>query len=74
MLFSSLDEECTTDGGRDHNKTCIFPFKSRGKTYNTCTRDHIRNQKPWCATDVNSDDGVAKNWGYCGPSCGECFE
>jgi len=51
---------------------CIFPFKYKGETYNSCTTFDSENDKPWCAYEVDKD-GVVINgkWGDCeGEGCG----
>ena len=50
----------SSDGNGD-SACCAFPFKYRGKTYNSCTKkDH--NQL-WCST--TSDYDKNKRWGNC---------
>ena len=44
--------DCKTTSG----KSCVFPFKHKGKTYSTCTRDESVNGMPWCATKVDRSD------------------
>ena len=65
---------CTTVtdfSGKKSNKTCIFPFKLLGITYNRCV---------WCEKDTKArcptltgDDGsvelIPDNWGVCEPAC-----
>ena len=53
-------------------KDCIFPFKFKGKTYASCTKDHTVNGKAWCATEVDSTGTVIEQkWGDCDSSCEE---
>ena len=40
---------------------CVFPFKYKGKTYDSCT--FVDGSKPWCA--LTSDYDTDKKWGYC---------
>ncbi|KAM4694239.1 cation-independent mannose-6-phosphate receptor [Discoglossus pictus] len=48
----------------EKDEVCVFPFTSKGKTYNTCTSDE--RQQPWCATSKNYEkDG---KWGNCSSS------
>merc|ERR1711976_559697 len=54
------------------SKDCIFPFKFKGKTYASCTKDHTTNNKAWCATEVDSTGTVIEGkWGDCDASCFE---
>ena len=54
------------------SKDCIFPFKFKGKTYASCTKDHTTNNKAWCATEVDSTGTVIDGkWGDCDSSCSE---
>ena len=43
---------------------CVFPFKSKGITYNSCTEAEGYDGKPWCAYEVKGN-GDWKNWDYC---------
>ena len=58
---------CTTNGGADPNRPCVFPFMYNGITYQTCT-DANRDGVLWCATKVNQDMSHL-NWGTCNPDC-----
>lgn len=66
---SADPQPTTTCGGTGNNGECVFPFKYRGKTYNSCTRiDHAN--RPWCYVTT-----VSKKWGNCRhsdckPTCG----
>ena len=43
-------------------RCCVFPFKYKGRTYNSCTNKHSFRRKWWCSFDtVYKDD-----WDYCG--------
>ncbi|XP_053316140.1 cation-independent mannose-6-phosphate receptor [Spea bombifrons] len=45
----------------EKGELCVLPFKSKGKTYNTCTSEE--RGRAWCATTSEYDkDG---KWGYC---------
>ena len=58
--------ECKAVGGED----CIFPFKFKGKTYTSCTTAESVNGAAWCATKVDSDDNVVRNfWKDCEEGC-----
>ena len=65
---------CTTTHGPDPNKTCIFPFKHKGKIYNCCTSDdnYVTDKKAWCSTKVDRfgthQVGQGK-YGFCEPKC-----
>ena len=67
FLFSFLG--CKTIKGADPNALCIFPFRFRGKTHDTCIGT---NNQAWCSTKVdnlgNHVRGKSK-WGYCGQGC-----
>jgi len=65
--------ECKTiKSGKD----CIFPFKYKGTTYNKCTKAGSENGQPWCATRVDADGTVVRNfWEDCEEGCpGTSFE
>jgi len=51
---------------------CIFPFKYKGKQYDSCTTDHSENGKAWCPYVVDPDNNVVEGkWGDCeGEGCG----
>ena len=40
---------------------CVFPFKYKGKTYDSCT--FVGGSKPWCA--LTSDYDADGKYGYC---------
>jgi hypothetical protein len=45
---------------------CIFPFRYQGKVFNECSTEFSRNNRPWCATKVDSNQNtVGNNRGYC---------
>ena len=44
---------------------CVFPFTYLGVTYDEC---QYYFGQPACATQVD-EDGVAMDYGYCGPNC-----
>ena len=67
-MFSSL--ACVTTSGPDPNKQCKFPFDFDGTTYYECTSEG--RDRPWCATEVDIDDGrkvIEDKWGNCGSVC-----
>ena len=71
MLGQSTD--CLAVGGPGNGLPCVFPFKYRGKTYSTCTKDHTNIQKkPWCSTKVDERGkhiSGQRNWGNCDKTC-----
>ena len=68
FFFSFLG--CKTIKGGDPNALCIFPFRYRGKTYDTCITIGITNNQAWCATKVdNLGNYVRGKWGNCGQGC-----
>jgi len=47
---------------------CVFPFKYKGKQYQSCSG--IDETKPWCSHKVDSNgEHVSGRWGYCAASC-----
>ena len=59
--FQNSEEETSVE-----NKTCIFPFKHDGITYNGCTM--YKESKPWCLTKEN-ENGTIKDYGQCSDTC-----
>ena len=51
-----------TDCKTTSDNSCVFPFKYKGKTYSTCTRDESVNGIPWCATKVDRSGNVVRWW------------
>lgn len=50
--------------------SCHFPFKYGGKTYKKCTRDHHKDNKPWCTTSVDAKgEHIGGKWGTCHDHC-----
>ena len=47
---------------------CLFPFKFKNKTYNSCTKVE-NNGIDWCATTVDKTTLEARKWGNCTESC-----
>ena len=77
-------EECTYNCNipcvTKDNKTCKFPFKYHGRSYNNCTRDKYmpnwnkykwKKGKPWCASKVNETNYVIEKGYYCKKQCYE---
>jgi len=51
---------------------CQFPFIFEGRTYSKCTTVKSENNKPWCATQVDSDGQVVRGkWEDCEENCDE---
>ena len=48
-------------------EVCVFPFRYRGRRYNSCTR--VKSRRPWCALTPSYD--VDKLYGYCRGRGGE---
>ena len=67
--------ECTTVGGPDPNKPCVFPFKHKGNTFITCALSPNDDRPHWCSTLVDeAGEHIAGkgNWGHCGSDCPFC--
>ena len=59
-----------TKAGKSPPRPCRFPFKHKGKTYNSCTTDEDSDGKYWCSTKVDSNGELVRgNWGYCDENC-----
>ena len=67
----SKKASCTTDSGKESNKTCIFPFITHGIMFNSCTLSFSPDDtKAWCATEVDgSDKHILPKFGFCEPAC-----
>ena len=44
---------------------CIFPFKYKGTTYNSCTKADLPKYAKWCAVAINNETLELKDYGYC---------
>ena len=68
---------CTTIGGPESGKSCIFPFVWKGRQYGECTDiDHPDEQTStelYCATSIDAVSLELKAWGKCSRTCGYCF-
>ena len=52
--------------GTQNPEKCEFPFKFRGKEYNSCTTDADPYEKHWCAVEVDENgNSEGKRWGHC---------
>ena len=77
LLFSSNRNEIedtpeclTTDDSPKKKIPCKFPFKLKGKTYNTCTTATDPDNKNWCSTKTDSNGKHMRGqWGYCDQNC-----
>ena len=69
-FYSFVAAPCLTDSGTP-NVPCVFPFTFRDKVHNACTWVTEENNRPWCATKVDSEGDLAghDDWGFCGPQC-----
>merc|ERR1711976_692003 len=62
---NSIPTVCTANG-----KECVFPFKYKGITYNTCTKVESDNGKAWCALKLDSKgDVIIGQWADCDSVC-----
>ena len=76
-LWSSLictDLTCTTVGGADPGKSCVFPFIAGGVTFTECTLAGNSDDDPnhWCSTLIDESGnhvGGQGKWGHCAPEC-----
>merc|ERR1712080_534851 len=58
-------EPCVTVGGPGKGAACVFPFKSRGVEFTSCTYAFY-GSPPWCLTKVDENGNtVLGNWGEC---------
>ena len=71
------ESHCTTIGGPDSNKACVFPFVWKGRNYGECTDiDHPSGQDTselYCATEIDLTTKQMKSWGKCSRTCGYCY-
>ena len=59
---------CSTNGGNEVNKDCVFPFIYESLQYHACTKTD--SKKDWCYTKVDSNGvGIYGKWGYCNSQC-----
>ena len=71
-IYFSADCAYTVSGPKPKTK-CVFPFRFKGITYNTCTRagNKANETEAWCSTWVTSTGehiGNKGNWGNCCPT------
>ena len=73
LLVTTRTNKCKTDD----NKSCVFPFTYRNKTYAGCTAQHDPDGELWCSTQVTSEGehvvGVGE-WGHCQSDCPRHYE
>ena len=51
-------------------QSCVFPFKSDGRTHYGCAKSSYPKQDPWCATKVDSKGNFKKtDWARCNDYC-----
>jgi len=56
--------ETIGDSGVGPGQQCLFPFTYKGKTYETCTTEHVGQL--WCSVGTDSDGQHIKGqWGHC---------
>lgn len=52
------------------NEPCVFPFRYKGRAYDSCTTVDSANGQPWCATAVdNSNTALNNRLGDCNTGC-----
>ena len=66
VVLFHLNTFCSVQGCPSSTVTekvdcCIFPFKYKAKTYNSCML--VASSKLWCA--LTSDYDTDEKWGYC---------
>merc|ERR550519_1558321 len=60
---------CLTEGGNIVGAPCVFPFRHRGVTYNSCTYAGGFD-KPWCSTATDRrGNHILGNFGDCNSAC-----
>ena len=69
---SMIEVSCSTVGGGDPGKSCIFPFKFHGVINKECTLEGSGDGIPWCST-LTDENGTHVSrqgkWGHCDPEC-----
>ena len=63
---------CSTNGGKDPFRPCIFPFTFDGVKYFGCPKDLFEEDKRWCSTKVDADGNHVtgqNKYGFCSPNC-----
>ena len=61
---------CKTVSGPDANKPCVFPFRFKGITYNTCSFE--KSSRPWCSTRVDKKGNHISGGGHYGDCQRHC--
>ena len=68
--FSSLRSSFQITGCTANAQRCIFPFKYKGKTYNSCIKVDSVNEVAWCALALNGNGEVIfEERADCDPNC-----
>ena len=69
QLIFGMFSECYTHGGAHPYARCNFPFKYKGKSFDTCTYfNSFDENKAWCSTKKDKNDNhifESGHWGYC---------
>jgi len=61
---------CSTVGGNQPYRKCVFPFTYEGKTYCGCNADDVETNGIWCSTRNDEMDQHTKGfWGVCSDEC-----
>ena len=69
FIFELEEETCSTVGGADVDKDCVFPFIFQGRNFTGCTF-HFGVGEAWCSTETDSAGNYQPGrWGYCSPAC-----
>jgi hypothetical protein len=71
-IASALTLEKSTPthaGNAPHGSECHFPFKYKGKTYDSCTDAGWSKGVEWCYVKTKSG-GLSSKWGECPNSTG----
>lgn len=67
-VFSELCVTLPTQDGTSRPERCQFPFRYKGKTFDSCTDEGDVSGKPWCSTQVDKENvhvSGSGHWGHC---------